>query len=269
MNPAFFEWLNLAFRWIHVFAAILWVGQTYYFTWLDGQFARREREGKSEEPVWMVHSGGFYVVEKKKELGVPTDALRWFRWEAMTTWVSGVILLIGVYYTGGLMVDSSVADISVARAVIICVVVVLAGWTVYDGLWISAVGKSPMAGLVVSFALMVAVAYGLCHTMSGRAAYMHVGATLGTIMFLNVWMRILPAQKKMIRALKDGKTPDWSLAARAKMRSKHNTFLAIPVVFIMISNHFPTATYGTSYNWEILLALIAVGMIAAKIVRDA
>ncbi len=268
MNPSVSEWLNLILRWIHVFAAILWVGQTYYFTWLDGQFAKQEGEGSKHEPVWMVHSGGFYVVDKKKDLAVLPEKLRWFRWEAFTTWTSGVILLIVVYYMGGLMVDDSVANISVGRAITIGVVVMLAGWAVYDALWLSPIGKSEVLGVGICFALTIGISYGLCHVVSGRAAYLHVGAMFGTIMFLNVWMRILPAQRKMIRALQEGRAPDSSLATRAKMRSKHNTFLAVPVVFIMLSNHFPTATYGNSYNWEILIGLIVAGWIAAKIIRN-
>jgi len=146
--------------------------------------------------------------------------------------------------------------------------VILAGWAVYDLLWLSPIRKSQTLGMAISFALIVALAYGLCHTLSGRAAYLHVGAVFGTVMFLNVWMRILPGQRKMIAALKEGRAPDYALAARAKLRSKHNTFLAVPVVLLMISNHFPAATYGSRYNWEILIGLIVAGWIAAKVIRS-
>jgi uncharacterized membrane protein len=267
MNPAVSEWLNLIFRWVHIFAAILWVGQTYYFTWLDGQFARGEARGK-QDAIWMVHSGGFYVVDKKKDLATLPGDLRWFRWEAMVTWGSGVVLLTLVYYMGGLMVDDSVAKISTGWAIGIGILTLVIGWEVYDALWLSPAGKSEALGVGLSFLLIAGAAYGLCHRLSGRAAYLHVGALFGTVMFLNVWMRILPAQRRMIAALKEGRTPDAAMAARAKLRSKHNTYLAVPTVFLMVSNHFPTATYGTSYNWEILVGQIVAGWIAAKIIRS-
>jgi uncharacterized membrane protein len=268
MPPLATEWLNLIVRWVHVFAGILWVGQTYYFTWLDGQFAKQEAAAGAHDQVWMVHSGGFYVVDKKNTLEVDPAQVRWFRWEALTTWVSGIILLTLVYYMGGIMVDDSVANISLARAVLIGTLTMVVGWEIYDRIWLSPLGKSETTGVALCFLLVAGTAYGLCHVLSGRAAYLHVGAMFGTIMFLNVWMRILPAQRKMIAALKDGRQPDASLAARAKSRSKHNTFMAVPVVFIMLSNHFPTATYGTSYNWVILLGLILAGWVAAKIIRS-
>jgi uncharacterized membrane protein len=268
MPPFVNEWLNLIVRWVHVFAGILWIGQTYYFTWLDGQFAKQESASGGHDQVWMVHSGGFYVVDKKKTLAVDPAQVRWFRWEALTTWASGAILITLVYYMGGIMVDDSVANISLARAILIGVLTMVVCWEIYDRIWLSSLGKSERVGAAVCLVLVVGAAYGLCRVLSARAAYLHVGATFGTIMFLNVWMRILPAQKKMIAALKDGREPDASLAARAKSRSKHNTFMAVPVVFIMLSNHFPTATYGTSYNWVVLIALILAGGIAAKIIRS-
>jgi uncharacterized membrane protein len=268
MPPLVNEWINLIVRWVHVFAGVLWVGQTYYFTWLDGQFSKQEAAGGAHDQVWMVHSGGFYVVDKKKTLAVDPSQVRWFRWEAFTTWVSGIILLTLVYYMGGIMVDDSVANISLGRAILIGVLTMVVGWEIYDRIWLSSLGKSETAGVAVCFLFVVVAAYGLCHALSGRAAYLHVGALFGTIMFLNVWMRILPAQRKMLAALKDGREPDASLAARAKSRSKHNTFMAVPVVFIMLSNHFPTATYGTSYNWVILIGLILAGWVAAKIIRS-
>lgn len=266
------EWLNLAMRWIHVFAGILWIGQTYFFTWLDGQLSAEEEAAKQDAaaaPVWMVHSGGFYVVRKQKVPELLPRKLHWFRWEAMITWLSGIALLIIVYYTGGVMVDDSVRNISVGRAVAVGVGILIVSWVVYDLLSKSPVGKSEGLFASVSFLLIVSTTYGLTHVLSGRAAYIHIGAILGTIMAANVWMRILPAQHHMIAALKEGKPPDAALAARAKLRSKHNTFMVVPVVFIMVSNHFPTATYGNRYNWEILAALILVGWGAAKMIRRA
>jgi uncharacterized membrane protein len=142
-------------------------------------------------------------------------------------------------------------------------------WHIYDALWKSGLAKHETSCAAISYALLVGVIFTLTHLMEGRAAYMHVGVLLGTLMTANVWLRILPAQRKMVAALKEGKEPDMTLAARAKMRSKHNTFMAVPVVFIMISNHYPVTSYGDSWNWVILSVLILAGWGAAKIIRKA
>lgn len=265
------EWLNLALRWFHVFAGIMWVGQTYYFTWLDGQFTRMEKNAAADgsAAVWMVHSGGFYTVEKKKTLGVSAAQVRWFRWEALTTWIAGMILLVLVYYLGSGLVDTDVAAISKTAAIAIGLGSIALGWLVYDFAVRSPLGRSPAAFVAFAFGMTAAMSWGLLHVLSGRAAYIHVGAIFGTIMTLNVWMRILPAQRRMLAAAAAGQTFDAALGAQAKLRSKHNTFMAVPVVFLMISNHYPVGTYGNHYNWPILMLLVVVGWIAAKIVREA
>jgi uncharacterized membrane protein len=268
--PNVSEWLNLLSRWFHVFAAILWVGSTYYFTWLDGRFQEEEREsaGEPREPeVWMVHSGGFYVVGKRKTPSL--KRLHWFRWEAALTWLSGMVLLTVVYYHGGAMVDPDVRDISATTAGLFGIGMLVAGWIVYDLLVQSPLGRNEKAFAVVAFALVVGASYVSTHVLSGRAAFLHVGAAFGTIMAANVWMRILPAQRRMIAAVKESRAPDPAEGARAKLRSKHNTFMVVPLVFTMISNHYPVSTYGHDYNWLILSALVLVGWIAAKIVRRA
>jgi len=269
LSPNASEWLNLLTRWFHIFAAILWVGSTYYFTWLDGRFQEEERAGESGErvEVWMVHSGGFYVVEKRKTPSL--RRLHWFRWEAMATYLSGMLMLTIVYYMGGTMVDPDVRDISVTTAVLFGLGLLTVGWIVYDLLVQSPLARNERAFAVVAFALVVGQAYLSTHVLSGRAAYIHLGATFGTIMAANVWMRILPAQRRMIAAVKEGRAPDPAEGARAKLRSKHNTFMVVPLVFTMISNHYPVATYGHDYNWLILSALVFVGMVAAKLVRRA
>jgi len=256
------EWLNLALRWFHVFAGILWIGQTFFFTWLDGRFNK-------EEKVWMVHSGGFYTVDKLKVPQQLPATLHWFKWEAAFTWLSGFVLLNLMYYHGGLMVDPDVANIGVWTAAGIGIASLVVGWVVYDLLWLSPLARNEAAGAAVSYVLVVAAAYGLSQTLSGRAAYMHVGALMGTIMAANVWMRILPAQRQLIAAVKAGTAPDLTLAARAKQRSKHNTFMVVPVVLIMVSNHYPVATYGNRYGWIILAALLLVGAGVAKLLRRA
>jgi len=273
INPTLSEWLNLIFRWVHVFAGIMWVGTTYYFTWLDARLSEEEKAvantGNAAQ-IWMVHSGGFYVVEKRKVPDLVSRTLHWFRWEAGTTWLSGLALLIIIYYIGGgALVDPDVADISVGVAIAIGVGVMVVGWLVYDLMMISPLGKNETAFALISYLMIVGVSYGLTRYLSGRAAYIHVGAMFGTIMAANVWMRILPAQKKMIAAINQGRKPDDALSAQAKLRSKQNTFMAVPVVFIMISNHFPGVTYGEHYNWAILAVLILIGWIAAKFVRRA
>jgi uncharacterized membrane protein len=182
--------------------------------------------------------------------------------------VAGVILLVLVYYLGDGLIDSDVADISKQAGIAIGVGAMLAGWLVYDLAVRSPLGKSEGAFAGFGLVMTAAAAWGLTHVFSGRAAYIHVGAIFGTIMTLNVWMRILPAQRKMIAAAAARETFGTSLSAQAKLRSKHNTFMAVPVVFLMLSSHYPVATYGNRYGWEIMLALIGAGWVAAKLIRD-
>ena len=273
IDPTLSEWLNLITRWIHVFAGIMWVGTTYYFTWLDARLTEEEKavaNTGSPAQIWMVHSGGFYVVEKRKIPDELSRKLHWFRWEAGTTWLSGVALLIIVFYLGGgALVDQDVSSISVNAAIALGVGVLVVGWIVYDLLMLSPLRQNEKLFAVLAYLIIVAVAYGLTRVLSGRAAYIHVGAMLGTIMAANVWMRILPAQKKMIAAIKEGRKPDDALSGQAKLRSKQNTFMAVPVVFIMLSSHFPGVTYGERNNWLILSVLVLVGWIAAKFIRRA
>ena len=282
-------WVELLARWAHVFAAILWVGSTYYFTWLDGKLTEEEREAKEGETpqVWMVHSGGFYVVEKQKGAKLLPRRLHWFRWEAAFTWLSGILLLALVYYMGaismglnklmgsdspayggGVLVDPE-GPVGVGTAAIIGVSVLFVGGFVYDLLIKSPLGRNEFLFAAVCYILLVATGYGLMRVMSGRAAFLHIGAMMGTIMVANVWMHILPAQRRMIEAAKEGRPVDLRLAERAKLRSKQNTYMVVPVIFTMISNHYPVTTYGHEYNWIILAILILAGWGAAKLIRRA
>jgi uncharacterized membrane protein len=270
--PVVSEWLNLIARWVHVFAGIMWVGTTYYFTWLDARLSEEEKAMRATgapAQLWMVHSGGFYVVEKRKVPDELSRKLHWFRWEAATTWLSGFVLLIIVFYLGGgALVDRDVSEISLGAAVGVGVGALIFGWLIYDLLMISPLGRNEKLFALVAYILVVVAAYGLTRVLSGRAAYIHVGAIFGTIMAANVWMRILPGQKKMIEAIKAGKKPDEGLAAQAKLRSKQNTFMAVPVVFLMISNHYGANTTG-GYDWIHLAVLVPLGWLAAKFIRRA
>jgi len=273
LDPTLSEWLNLLFRWIHVFAGIMWVGTTYYFTWLDARLTEEEKAALNTETpaqVWMVHSGGFYVVERRKTPDLVSRTLHWFRWEAATTWLSGFALLVLVYYLGGgALIDPDVRDLSLGVAVALGIGIIFACGFVYDMMMLSPLGRNEKLFAAIAYVLIVLVSFGLTRVFSGRAAYIHLGAIFGTIMAANVWMHILPSQKRMIAALNEGRKPDERLAARAKLRSKQNTFMAVPVVFIMISNHFPGVTYGDRYNWIILSVLVLLGWIAAKFIRRA
>lgn len=271
LNPTLSEWLNLLIRWTHVFAGIMWVGTTYYFTWLDARLTEEEKAAAATgvtPSVWMVHSGGFYVVERRKTPDLASRTLHWFRWEAGMTWLSGFALLVLVYYLGGgALIDRDVLDISLGKAVALGIGVIFACGFIYDMMMLSPLARHEKLFAAIAYVLIVFVAFGLTRVFSGRAAYIHLGAIFGTIMAANVWMHILPSQRKMIAALNAGQKPDERLARQSKLRSKQNTFMAVPVVFIMISNHFPGVTYGESNNWAILAVLVLAGWIAAKFIR--
>lgn len=260
MNYVAQEWLNIALRWTHVFAAIMWVGQTYFFTWLDHVFHK-------ERQVWMVHSGGFYIVDKQKTPQLLDQTLHWFKWEAAFTWLSGLLLLGLVYYHGGLMSADSKLGYSNGKMIGISLAIIVVGWLIYDALWLFV--KNEIIGVVISYLLLAGAIWVFCEKLfGGRAAFMQTGAMLGTFMAWNVWVRILPAQRQLIAATKKGEAADMRLADRAKNRSKHNTFIVVPVVFIMISNHFPVTTYGSQYNWAVLCGLVLVGWGVAAVIRS-
>lgn len=272
LDPTLSEWLNLLFRWTHVFAGIMWVGTTYYFTWLDARLTEEEKAALNTgnaASVWMVHSGGFYVVERRKTPDLVSRTLHWFRWEAAMTWLSGFALLVLVYYLGGGLLLEPESSLTVPVAVAIGIGIIVACGVVYDAMMASPLGRHENLFAAIAYVLIVVLSFGLTRVFTGRAAYIHLGAIFGTIMAANVWMHILPSQKKMIAALKEGRKPDERFASRAKLRSKQNTFMAVPVVFIMISNHFPGVSYGDRYNWLILSVLVLVGWIAAKFIRRA
>jgi uncharacterized membrane protein len=261
------ELLDLFVRWVHVIAGIMWIGNSLLFNWLDRNLRPVEppREGVQGK-IWLLHSGAFYEVEKKLlPPGMPYPAkVHWFMFQNLTTWVSGICLLIIVYYMGGAayMVDPNVASIGVGAAVAIGVGVLVGGWLVYDLLWRSPIGKNTPLAFAISFVLLIAISYGLTQVLSGRAAYIHIGALLGTLMTANVWFYVVPSQHELVAATKAGLPQDPALSYRAKQRSIHNNYMTFPVLFIMISNHFPS-TYGNTLNW-LVLAILMVGSAAVR-----
>ncbi|HEY9722038.1 MAG TPA: urate hydroxylase PuuD [Oscillatoriaceae cyanobacterium] len=256
------ELLDLLLRWTHVIAGIMWIGNSMLYNWLDRNLYRPDDAPKNlVGKIWMVHSGGFYEVEKKYlEPSQMPDVLHWFKWQSYTTWISGFLLLCIVYFFSGgaYLVDPSVSSIGVPQAIALCVGTLFLGYGVYDLLWRSPLRQAPKAAALVSFALLVGVVYGLTHVLAGRAAYLMVGALLGTLMSGNVFMHIMPSQRELVAATKAGREQDPAIGMRAKQRSIHNNYMTFPVIVIMLSNHF-AFTYGNPNNWLILLVLILGG----------
>jgi len=256
------QWLGLALRWLHVVAGISWIGTSFYFNWLNG----RIRPPQPPEPgiageLWSVHGGGFY---RSVTYGVAPDrlpeTLHWFKWEAYVTWLSGIALLVLVYYLDATayLIDPRNAGVTPGAAVGIGVATLAGGWLIYDLLCRSALGSRGAALAAGGVALAAALAWGLAAVLSPRAAYIHVGALLGTIMAGNVFRVIIPAQREMVAALAAGRAPDAGRGRQAALRSLHNNYLTLPVLFVMVGMHYP-ATYGHPWSWAILIAMSLVG----------
>jgi uncharacterized membrane protein len=265
--PYVLEWMNMLVRWLHVITGIAWIGASFYFVWLDNSLrppaagSDLAQKGVAGE-LWAVHGGGFY--NPQKYLVAPAELpaeLHWLKWEAYSTWLSGFALLVIVYWLNAqaMMVDRSVADLSSWQAIGLGLGSLVAGWVVYDLLCRSPLGKHDLAFGVVVFALLVGAAWVLTHFLSGRAAYIHVGAMIGTIMVANVAMVIIPGQRKMVEAMRAGLTPDPVYGIRGKRRSVHNNYFTLPVLFIMISNHF-AMTYRHPHAWAVLGTIMAAGV---------
>jgi uncharacterized membrane protein/plastocyanin len=257
------EWLNLFVRWAHVISGIMWIGSSLFFNWLDSHLDKVEDANRKgvEGELYMVHSGGFYQVEKK--LIAPEampKRLHWFKWEAGFTLLTGWILLDIVFFQGGgvTLVDPNVSSVSPGMATAVCVAGLIGSWFVYDLLWRSPLVKNSYVGAVITYVLILAVLFHLTKVISGRAAYLMTGAMMGTWMATNVWVHIIPAQKALVASVNARTKPDEKYAKHAKMRSRHNNYMTYPVVLIMLSNHFPGA-YGHKYNWLILAGLMIVG----------
>ncbi len=262
------DWLNLLVRWLHLVTGIAWIGASFYFVWLDNSIrpplpgSELAKRGVSGE-LWAVHGGGFYNPQKYLVAPATLPAtLHWFKWEAYWTWISGFSLLTIVYYfnASAMMIDRSVADLAVWQAVAIGLATLVSGWVVYDVLCRSPLGKRDGLLGIVLYLLIVAMAFVLSQLLSGRAAYIHVGAMLGTIMVGNVLMVIMPGQRKMVAAMQAGQVPGAIHGQRAKQRSVHNNYFTLPVLFIMISNHY-AMTYSHAHNWLVLAAMMAAGVL--------
>jgi uncharacterized membrane protein len=247
MDATVSEWLNLVFRWIHVVAGIMWIGHLWFFNFVNAQVAKT------------------YDADAKKKV-IPElmpRALYWFRWGAAFTWITGFFLLGIVIYMGGVLVENEAQKGAAIGAGLGSLVV---GWVIYDLLW-KQMAKNEMVGGIISFVLITATAFGLSMVMSGRAVFIHIGAIFGTIMAANVWMRIWPNQRKIIAAAKAGNPPPDGVAPIAGLRSKHNTYMSVPLVFFMVSNHFPTV-YGSDLRWVFAAGFIAVGWGMAKLMYN-
>ena len=255
------EWASFAVRWLHVITAIAWIGSSFYFIALDLGL-NRKISGPADGEEWQVHGGGFYHIQKY--LVAPEampEHLTWFKWESYVTWLSGVALLAIVYWAGAelFLIDPNVADLSVAQAILISAGSLTIGWLIYDLLCKSPLGEHPTVLMVLLFALLVVLSWGYTQVFTGRAALLHLGAVTATIMTANVFLVIIPNQKIVVADLRAGRTPDASYGKIAKLRSTHNNYLTLPVLFLMVSNHYPLA-FATEYNWLIASLVFLMGV---------
>ena len=255
------ELLDVIFRWAHLIAGIMWIGNSMLFNWLDRNLEKAASLSRlSQGKIFMVHSGAFYDVEKK--LLAPGElpaTLHWFKWQNFTTWITGISLMVVVYYMGKVpLVDPAVRDMSNGVAITLSVASLFTAWIVYDGLWRTLGEGSPRLATALSIAMLFGSIWAFSLIFNGPAAYIQTGVLIGTLMTGNVWMIIVPSQHALVEATKTGKEQDASLSLRAKQRSIHNNYLTFPLLFIMLSNHFPAAT-GHPLNWLVLIAVMVGG----------
>lgn len=263
MDLALPEWVALLVRWAHVVVGAAWIGTSFYFNWLNDTIRKPDPpEAGVAGDLWAIHGGGFYRIAKYDVDAQPIpEALHWFKWEAYSTWLTGMVLLVLVYYVGAsvYMVDREVADIAPAVAIAIGIGTLVAGWLLYEVLCRTSLVKYEHAFAIVGVLLIAAAAFALSRALSGRAAFMHVGAMLGTIMAGNVFRAIIPAQHALVRARKESRAPDVAISKHAGLRSRHNNYLTLPVLFVMVSNHYPL-TFGSRWSWLVLTGITVAGM---------
>jgi uncharacterized membrane protein len=265
MTAYILEWLSLLGRWLHLIAGIAWIGSSFFFIWLNNHLLTPSDATQAERGVygeaWMVHGGGFYHAQKYRVApSALPDSLHWFYWEAYTTFLSGLFLLCLMYYGQAeiYLIDPRVMPLSKPVAILLGIGFIVGGWLIYDCICRSSLSRHVRATGVVVAMLFAFSAWALCQVFSGRGAYIEFGAMIGSIMVANVFFVIIPGQRKLVAAMLEGKTPDPEDGRRGALRSTHNTFLTLPVLFTMTSNHYAIA-YGARYNWLVLIALAIAG----------
>ncbi|MBT3916320.1 MAG: urate hydroxylase PuuD [Rhodospirillaceae bacterium] len=267
MDIAYADWLELMFRWLHLIAGIAWIGSSFYFIFLDLSLRNSDTLPSGVKGAsWNVHGGGFYFMQKYTVApDTMPEELHWFKWEAYFTWISGFSLMIIIYYWGAesFLIDREVMDLTQWQAIGISVGAFIAGWVIYDQLCKSPLGKKVVALSAIVFILILFAAYGFTHVYSGRGAFVHVGAMVGTIMVANVFFVIIPNQKIVVADLIAGREPAAYLGDEAKQRSTHNNYLTLPVLLMMISSHFPMV-FSNKHSWLVVALVIIIG----GIIRD-
>nr|WP_073252856.1 urate hydroxylase PuuD [Shimia gijangensis] len=256
------DWAEFAVRWLHVITAIAWIGSSFYFIALDLGLRREGDLGGADGEEWQVHGGGFYHV--RKYLVAPAampDHLTWFKWESYSTWLSGAALLMIVYWMGGelYLIDATKTEMALWQGIALSAVSLTIGWLVYDRLCKSSLASNPTLLMVLLFALLVVMGWGYTQVFTGRAMMLHLGAFTATIMTANVFFIIMPNQRIVVKDLQDGRSPDPKYGKIAKLRSTHNNYLTLPVIFLMLSNHYPLA-FATEYNWLIAALVFLMGV---------
>jgi len=263
MDPYITEWVNLILRFAHVVTGIAWIGASFYFVWLDNHL-EKPPGWKSDKGIggdlWAIHGGGFYEIAKYKHAPEKMpDLLHWFKWEAYSTWLTGFVLLSLMFYVGAdiYLIDPNIAELSQMQAIAIGLTSIVGGWIVYDVLCRTKLAEHGLLLGIILMALITGLSYVLSETFSARGAFMHVGAVIGTIMAGNVFFTIMPSQRALVASVEKGEPVDPTWGAKAKLRSTHNTYATLPLVFIMISNHYPMI-FNHEYNWLVLMVIFVI-----------
>ena len=268
MEAYLLDWASLLLRWLHVISGVAWIGASFYFVMLDNSLTQPVKRSDSDKGVsgelWAVHGGGFYHSQKYKvgPKGEPlSDNLHWSKWEAYTTWFSGMALIVIIYWFGAntYLIDQQVMPMSATMAITISGSVLVAGWLIYNTLCRVLANKDTLLTAIILL-LIIATDWALFQAFSARAAYLHVGAMMGTIMVFNVMIHIIPGQKKVVAQIRAGEEPDSAPGIIGKQRSVHNTYFTLPVLFIMISGHYPI-TYGNEHGWLVLAFVMMAGVL--------
>ena len=267
MDTYFLNWLELIFRWLHVITGIAWIGASFYFIWLDNSLENPPRwkiDNGVKGELWAVHGGGIYEVAKYRfgPAKMP-ETLHWFKWEAYSTWLTGMALLILIFYVGAdsYLIDPSISELSRTEAITYGISFILGGWLVYEVLCSTAVITNGLATALSLILIAAITSWALTSLFSGRGAFIHMGAMIGTIMAGNVFRVIIPSQRALVTAIETGTELNPAWGAKAKLRSTHNNYFTLPLLFIMISNHYPM-TYAHKHNWLVLLALVVISAFA-------